>query len=73
MKKNRVYKTAITLSLLFLLLSCISKKKEYTEYTFSQTKELKGETIELDTAIFRFPFRIRQAEDKVIVMDLHGT
>lgn len=68
-----VYKITITLSLLFLLLSCVSKKKEYTAYTFSQTKELKGETIELDTAIFRFPFRIRQAEDKVIVMDLHGT
>lgn len=68
-----VYKTAITLSLFCLLLSCTSKKNKYTEYVFTQAKELKGETIELDTAIFRFPYRIRIANDRAVVMDLHGT
>ena len=39
---------------------------------FPQEKELKGEVIELDTALFRCPFRIRVEGDKAIVMDLHG-
>ena len=38
---------------------------------FPQEKELKGEVIELDTALFRCPFRIRVEGDKAIVMDLH--
>ena len=39
---------------------------------FPQEKELKGEVIELDTALFRCPFRIRVEGDKAIVMDLHN-
>lgn len=40
---------------------------------FPQEKELKGEIVQLDTALFRYPFRIRIEGDKAIVMDLHGT
>lgn len=36
-------------------------------------KELKGEVIDIDTALFRYPFRIRIEGDKAIVMDLHGS
>lgn len=68
-----------SISLLFLLcfFSCSTKQKEYGENVllyseFPQEKELKGEIIELDTAIFRYPFRIRVDGDKAIVMDLHN-
>lgn len=46
-------------------------KMAYTE--FPQTRELKGTVIPLDTALFRYPFRIRVQGDKAVVMDLHGT
>lgn len=66
-------------SLLFLLFffSCGTKQKEYAEnvvpYTeFPQEKKLKGEVIEIDTALFRYPFRIRIEKDRAIIMDLHG-
>lgn len=43
---------------------------EYSD--FPEERQLKGEPIELDTAIFRYAFRIRVNDDKVAVMDLHG-
>ncbi len=62
----------------FLFISCDHKHQEYVKdvlfYSgFPQEKELKGEVIELDTALFRYPFRIRIEGDKAIVMDLHGS
>ena len=39
---------------------------------FPQTVELKGETVPLDTALFRYPFRIRRQGDTTVVFDLHG-
>ncbi len=62
----------------FLFISCDHKHKGYAKdvlfYSgFPQEKELKGEVIELDTALFRYPFRIRIEGDKAIVMDLHGS
>ena len=59
------------------LISCSKKHKEYADNVFfysefPQEKELKGEVIELDTALLRYPFRIRIKGDKAIVMDLHG-
>ena len=59
------------------LISCSKKHKEYADNVFAYSefpreKELKGEVIELDTALLRYPFRIRIEEDKAIVMDLHG-
>ena len=62
----------------FLFISCDHKHKEYVgnvlPYSrFPQEKELEGEVIELDTALFRYPFRIRIEGDKAIVMDLHGS
>lgn len=66
------------LLLFFLfLISCNKKNREYEGNVFlyskfPQEKELKGEVIELDTVLFRYPFRIRIEGDKAIVMDLHG-
>ena len=67
------------ISLLFLLflISCGTNKKEYAENVypysnFPQEKEIKGEVIELDSVLLRYPFRIHVEGDKVIIMDLHG-
>lgn len=40
---------------------------------FPQTIELKARVQPLDTALFRYPFRVRVQGDKAVVMDLHGT
>ena len=61
----------------FLFISCDHKHKEYAKgvlfYSgFPHERELIGEVIELDTALLRYPFRIRIEGDKAIVMDLHG-
>lgn len=72
-------KNNINFLLLFflVLISCDHKRKEcvdniFSYSTFPQEKVLKGEVIELDTAIFRYPFRIRIEGDKAVIMDLHG-
>lgn len=64
----------ISLLCLFLFFSCGTKEPKNTvSYVdFPQEKELKAETVQLDTALFRYPFRIRIEGDKAIVMDLHG-
>ena len=60
--------------LLILLSSCVLKPSEsnlaYTD--FPQTKELKAREISLDTAVFRYPFRIRVQDSMAVVLDLHG-
>ena len=59
---------------IFFFFSCSSKKNnEETAYKdFPQEKELKAETIVLDTAIFKFPFRVQIEGDRAVVMDLHN-
>ena len=63
---------------LFVLICVLMGCKKQTDgniihYTsFPNEKELKAVTIELDTAIFRYPFRMRAQGDKIIVMDLHN-
>lgn len=60
--------------LLCLLAGCTFSNKEYTTYSqFPETKELKGTVIELDTALFRYPFRIRVQDDLAVILDLHNT
>lgn len=61
----------------FFLFSCGTKQREYGENVyfyidFPHEKELKGQVIELDTALLRYPFRIRVEGDRAIIMDLHG-
>ena len=67
-----VLKNSAVLLLFLLFISCGTKNKEYANNAFPysqfpQEKELKGEVIELDTALFRYPFRIRIEGDKAIV------
>ena len=59
-------------------LSCSScpQKKVATSVAymdFPQTIELKARVQPLDTALFRYPFRVRVQGDKAVVMALHGT
>lgn len=70
-------KNNINLLLVFVFISCVSKHKEYGENVspysfFPQEKELKGQIVELDTALFRYAFRVCVNGDKAIVMDMHG-
>jgi len=55
------------------LFSCASQPVEGAYTDFPITRELKAATIPLDTALFRYPFRIKVQGDKAVVMDLHGT
>lgn len=56
-----------------VLIGCRGSNNSITNYTnFPIQKELKAVVIELDSAIFRYPYRIRVHEDKAIVLDLHN-
>ena len=79
MFSNHLYwngKLLLLILVVGLLSSCSQSQKAFLadKYSdFPKEKELRGEVIELDTALFRYPFRIRIKGDKAIVMDLHGS
>lgn len=60
---------------LFLGASCTSAPgKTGLPYTdFPETFSLQGTPVPVDTALFRYPFRIRVYQDVAVVLDLHGT
>ncbi len=67
---------ACLISLSALSFSSCTQKKVATSVVymdFPQTIELKARVQPLDTALFRYPFRVRVQGDKAVVMDLHGT
>lgn len=74
-----ILKSNIIFLFLFIIFqSCSTKRREYADnvipyFVFPKEKELKGEVIELDTALLRYPFRIRIEGDKAIILDLHGS
>ncbi len=65
----------IILTLLFFnaCSSHLSEWKEIVYEDFPQEKYLKSTIVELDTAIFRYPFRVRIHKDKAVILDLHNT
>ena len=65
----------VYLPLLFLfVVSCASvhQDDEQTYSLFPREKNLYAQTLEIDTALFRYPFRIRIEDDTAVVLDLHG-
>lgn len=70
-------KKLVTLVLLLVVLAFyaftkITPHTEYPKITFPETVELQGQVIPLDTALFRYAYRLRVKEDRVIIEDLHG-
>ena len=57
-----------------LFFSCaVEKNKPYGSYdNFPEEKELTAHVVELDSAMFRYPFRVKIEKDKVVLMDLHN-
>ena len=49
-----------------------SSEMEYSEIVFPKTEELKGNVVPLDSALFRYPYRLRVNKDRVVMEDLHG-
>ena len=47
-------------------------KADHSEITFPVTEELKGRTIPIDSAMFRYPYRLEVRGDRVVIEDLHG-
>ena len=58
--------------ILVLCLSFRFSKEAEAETTFPETKALHGRTIPIDTALFKYPWRIRVNGDRAVVEDLHG-
>ena len=67
-------KLSISLLCFFFFFSCGTQypKDTLSYIDFPQERELKAQVVTLDTALFRYPFRVRIKGDKAIVMDLHG-
>lgn len=67
-------KFLINILFLFSFLACTSvpvhKGILYTD--FPETENLTACILPMDTAVFRFPFRIKMQGDTVAIMDLHG-
>lgn len=61
-------------SVLCLLAACTPfPSADTVAYTsFPQERRLQGEAVPLDTALFRYPFRVRVHGNRVAIMDLHG-
>lgn len=57
-----------------LLTACTPHiRKDVNTYTdFPQIVELQAETVPIDTALFRYAFRIRTQGGTVVIMDLYG-
>lgn len=74
MKKNNLPQTLLSLFLFLLLFSCATQEPDKTSpyVDFPQNIALKGESVQLDTALFRYAFRVRIEGDRAIVLDLHG-
>ena len=55
-------------------MACTSVPDErMTSYVdFPETRELTSRTLTLDSALFRYPYRVRVQDDKAVVFDLHG-
>lgn len=68
-------KTSTNILLVFLFMACTSVPDErMTSYAdFPETRELTARTLSLDSALFRYPYRVRIQDDKAVVLDLHGT
>lgn len=74
MKRHLV--NIINILYLFFLLSCTSQStvsinNGYVD--FPEVRALKAKTIQLDTALFCYPFRVHAWDNKAVVLDLHGT
>ncbi len=69
------FRFVINLSFIFLLLAaCTSAPpgKGIPYDAFPETRHLTGKVLPLDTAVFRYPFRVRVQGDRAVVLDLHG-
>ena len=69
-------KNPINILLLFVLLAActsVPAGKGISYSDFPKTVKLEGQVILLDTAVFRYPFRIRIQGGRAVVLDLHGT
>lgn len=54
------------------LAACTSPGPHFPKYSdFPETKALSAQVIHLDTALFRYPFRVAVREGVAVVMDLH--
>lgn len=63
------------LFMIFLLAACIGNQRKVESNAITESSDaevLKGEIIPIDTAIFRYAYRMRVQDDKAVVLDLHN-
>ncbi len=70
--KKQLFLFLLIGGILVLCLSFRFSKEAEAETTFPETKVLHGRTIPIDTALFKYPWRIRVNGDRAVVEDLHG-
>ena len=70
LKNKEMKNVVILLFALVLITSCGGQKKQ--EEKEVRNVQLKGEEMPVDTALFRYAYRIRVQGDKAVVFDLHN-
>lgn len=69
-------KANLPLFLLAVVITACSSRQSESVLSYSdfpEERSLTATTIELDTALFRYPYRVRIEDDQAVVMDLHGS
>lgn len=74
MKQRNLLFSAVTACIVICTFSCKDAVPQHTHlYTaFETCKDLHGETIPLDTSLFRYPFRVTVRDSFMLVMDMHN-
>lgn len=70
--KKRLPLILLMIGIVTISFSFRSPNEAVAETSFPETKALKGQTIPIDTALFRYPWRIRVNGDRAVIEDLHG-
>ena len=70
--KKLISLICLLIALVIFAFTKVSPESEYAGITFPETEDLKGRVIPVDTALFRYPYRFRVNEDRVVLEDLHG-
>lgn len=74
MLKNRINQYLLFFSVLAVIFFSCREKQDIPDYiVFPQEKKLTSHTINIDTVLFRYPFRIRIDDKLAYIFDLHNS
>lgn len=59
------------LAFIVMLQSCVDNNKQITDFD-TNSKKITGKVLSISAVYMRYPFRIKQLDSTLVIMDLHG-